>query len=139
MKITGLKECKKMLVIYLCMLSACVAADQSQPDFDILLDKTSYALLLKELISLSDAIGLLKHRMENDERRFVEDSILGKAVRVEHMLTDIDFSDLSEDDVNYLLYWISLAKEERLPQLVSARINYLEDLYMRYAYAHERT
>ena len=106
------------------------AEDQSVK-FDELLEKTSYAILLKELISLSDTIGLLHCRMPKDERRFVEDSILGKAVRVQDLFERTDLACLPEDDVEYLLYWISLAKGEVLPQLLSKYIADLERVFCR--------
>jgi hypothetical protein len=98
-------------------------------DFDAWLDRTSYAFLLKELIALSDTIGLLHCRLDKDERRFVEDSILGKVVRVQELVKHTDLQGVSQDDLAYLHYWISLAKGESLPELLHKQVNSLEQLF----------
>ena len=92
-----------------------MSAHTLEVNFDELLERTSYAQLLKELICMTDAIGLLKHQMDKNERRFIEDSILGKTVRVTRLLFDIDTDHVPMEDVNYLYYWLELAKHEELP------------------------
>lgn len=98
-----------------------------------LLAKTPYAVLLNEVIGLSDAVGLLRHRMQKDERRLIEDSILGRAVRVRHLLENLDCAELYDEDVAYLLSWLSLARAEKLPLLLAQQIAGLEDAVYRYA------
>jgi hypothetical protein len=119
------------MVLHALIIGFCARADDQSVNFDDLLEKTSYAVLLKELISLSDSIGLLRCRMQKDERRFVEDSILGKAVRVQDLFQRTDLACASEDDIEYLYYWISLAKGEVLPQLLSKYIADLEQVFSR--------
>lgn len=99
-------------------------------DIDIFLDKTSYALLLKELIGLSDTIGLLRCRLDKDERRFIEDSILGKVVRIQDILQNVDLKDALQDDLTYLHYWIALAKKEALSELLYKQLLNLEELFV---------
>lgn len=119
------------MVLHVAATAFYVCAEDKGINFDDLLETTSYAVLLKELISLSDTIGLLRCRMQKDERRFVEDSILGKAVRVQDLFERTDFACASEDDIEYLYYWISLAKGEVLPQLLSKYIADLEQVFSR--------
>ena len=108
----------------------CIAQMQEhQINFDAFLEKTSYAVLLKELIGLTDTIGLLRCRMPKDERRFVEDSILGKTVRVRELFKHTDLTLSHEDDIKYLSYWIALAKEEALPELLAKYITDLERVF----------
>lgn len=121
----------RLVLLHMSIIGLYVCADDQKPNFDELLDKTSYAVLLKELISLSDTIGLLRCRMQKDERRFVEDSILGKAVRVQDLFERTDLACASEDDIEYLFYWISLAKGETLPQLLSKYIVGIEQVFSR--------
>lgn len=87
-------------------------------EIEVVLDKTPYAILLKELIGLSDSIVLLRRRMEPAERRFVEDSILGNIVRLQHMLQSIAFTEFQDEEIEYLRYWIALAKAEVHPGLM---------------------
>lgn len=121
----------RFMLLYMTIVGLCVRAEDRAVNFDELLEKTSYAVLLKELIGLSDTIGLLRCRMQKDERRFVEDSILGKAVRVQDLFERTDFACVSEDDIEYLFYWISLARSEVLPQLLSKYIADLESVFSR--------
>lgn len=100
-------------------------------DFDELLEKTSYAQLLKELICMTDTIGLLHHRMDADERRFIEDSILGKMVRISRLLCQVDKAKLCVD-VDYLSYWLELAKSATIPQLLMDEIVLLEEKFKHY-------
>lgn len=93
--------------------------------FDELLEKTPYAQLLKELICMTDAIGLLHHRMDNDERKLIEDSILGKIVRISRLLSKVD-NESPSIDLDYLNYWIGLAKSAKIPPLLADEIDLLE-------------
>lgn len=129
--IVVLRKYMCMTVLHTFFIGCSVRAEEQTVNFDDLLDKSSYAVLLKELISLSDSIGLLRCRMQKDERRFVEDSILGKAVRVQDLFERTDLACASEDDIEYLYYWISLAKGEVLPQLLSKYITDLEQVFSR--------
>lgn len=100
-------------------------------NFDEFLEKTSYAQLLKELICMTDTIGLLHHRMDADERRLIEDSILGKVVRISRLLCQVD---KAKDcvDVDYLHYWLELAKSAHIPQLIIDEIALLEEKFKHY-------
>ena len=124
--IVVLRRCVRIAAMYIAVIGWHIRAEDQTVNFNELLEKTSYAVLLKELISLSDTIGLLRCRMQKDERRFVEDSILGKAVRVQDLFERTDLADASEDDIEYLFYWISLAKGEALPELLTKYITDLE-------------
>lgn len=126
---TRVKRYVRIVLLHMWVIGWHARAEEQPVNFDELLEKTSYAVLLKELISLSDTIGLLHCRMQKDERRFVEDSILGKVVRVQDLFGRTDLAHLPEDDVEYLLYWISLAKGEVLPQLLSRHIADLERVF----------
>ncbi len=106
---------KKKCIIFSLVSSFAISAHTVEVNFDELLEKTSYAQLLKELICMTDAIGLLKHQMDKDERRFIEDSILGKTVRVTRLMFDIDADHVPTEDINYLYYWLELAQHEELP------------------------
>lgn len=126
--ILKVKHCVRTALLYIfIMCSICARAQKI--DFDELLEKTAYAVLLKELISLSDTIGLLHCRMPKDERRFVEDSILGKVVRVQHVFDQVDMQKLSEDEREYVYYWVKLAQAETLPGLLHRQVTRLEQVF----------
>lgn len=116
---------KKKYILF-SLVSSLVMFVHTEVNFDELLERTSYAQLLKELICMTDAIGLLKHQMDKDERRFIEDSILGKTVRVIRLLCDIDTDHVPMEDVNYLYYWLELAKHEELPTELFDEMHALE-------------
>jgi hypothetical protein len=134
MKITSIKRDawgNRLRVISIWSVVAFASLHGNGVDFDELLEKTSYAQLLKELICMTDAIGLLHHRMDADERRFIEDSILGKMVRISRLLCQID---KAKDcvDVEYLNYWLELAKSAHIPQLIIDEIALLEEKFKNY-------
>jgi hypothetical protein len=106
--------------------SCCVAG--SETSIEQWLNKTTYAKVLKELMGMSDTIGLLRRRMAKDERRLLEDSVLGKTVRIRHALNGAEELVLSDEEKDYLLYWVLLAKEESAPGLVYEKIADLERL-----------
>jgi hypothetical protein len=114
-------------IISVCILTCGYSRTiEGQLNFDEILDKTPYASLLKELICLTDTIGLLRHRIKADERRFIEDSVLGKMVRVKQLIKQIDFTDVVQDDIDYLYYWLAVATTETLPELLMQQIDELK-------------
>lgn len=124
-----LKLVRKKICVFILLSAHVLWAEDTNLNFDEFLDKTEYAVLLKELIGLTDTIGLLSCRMDKSERRFVEDSILGKVVRAEYLLKGIQPALLGEDEREYLEYWVRLAKVEDLPQLVYDQITRLEESF----------
>lgn len=116
----------------LCVLGSVMLVASAEINFDELLERTSYAQMLKELICMTDAIGLLKHHMDQDERRFIEDSILGKIVRVTRLLSDVRVHHVSSEDVDYLHYWLELAQQEDLPHELQDEIFMLDQKVMEY-------
>ena len=110
-----IQQLKKKYIVFSLVSSLAISVHTIEVDFDELLERTSYAQLLKEIICMTDTIGLLKHQIDKDERRFIEDSILGKMVRVTRLLLDIDVDHVPTEDVNYLHYWLELAQHEELP------------------------
>lgn len=96
-------------MVQLCIMMN-VVADVHR--YDELLDRTAYAQLLKELIGINDLIGLLKHQIDADERRFIKDCILGKTVRAMHAFALIESGYVSAEDIDYLYYWLDLAMHE---------------------------
>lgn len=95
-------------------------------NFDDLLQTTSYAQLLKEVICMADAIGLLNHRIDDDELRFIEDSILGKMTRISRLLTHIKQEEYALVDLSYLTYWFDLAKCAPISPIILDEITLLE-------------
>ena len=92
-------------------------------NFDVLLERTPYAQLLKELMLLTDTIVLLQQKkIDPAEKRFIEDSILGKLVRARQWLEQIDSATILEEDRAYACYWIDLAKKENVPPLLKEEI-----------------
>ena len=131
---TKLTQFMSILVVYVSFIGLFMHAEEPAVNFDELLETTSYAVLLKELIGLSDTIGLLRcRRMPKDERRFVEDSVLGKVIRVQDLFERTDFVCMSEDDAEYLLYWILLAKKEVLPELLEKHVSSLAHIFAEHA------
>ena len=111
------------LLIILCGTAKTV---DTEPDFDEILNRTPYASLLKEIICLTDTIGLLRHYVAEDERRFIEDSILGKIVRAQRLMNKIDFVRILPEDIDYLYYWLKVATAEKLPALLTQQIGELK-------------
>lgn len=131
MKITSIKKGEWKNVskrLGFCAVMAFTYLNVRAVDFDELLEKTSYAQLLKELICMTDTIGLLHHRMDSDERRFIEDSILGKIVRISRLLCQVDKTKVCVD-ADYLNYWLELAKSAQIPQLLVDEITILEEKF----------
>jgi hypothetical protein len=131
MKITSIKKNRwsnrsKIMVFWTVVVFTCLDCDTI--NFDELLEKTTDAQLLKELICMTDTIGLLHHRMDADERRFIEDSILGKIVRISRLLCQVDKAKTCVD-VDYLNYWLELAKSAHIPQLLVDEITILEEKF----------
>ncbi len=110
-----IQQLKKNYIMFSLVISLVISVHTLEVNFDELLERTLYAQLLKELICMTDSIGLLKHQIDKDERRFIEDSILGKMVRATRLLCTIDADHVPMEDVNYLYYWLEIAKYEELP------------------------
>ncbi len=122
----AMQQLKHKYIMFIFISSLVISAQTIEVNFDELLERTSYAQLLKELICMTDAVGLLKHKMDKDERRFIEDSILGKMVRVARLLCNIDADHVPDEDVNYLYYWLNIAKYDGLSVELLDEMNLLE-------------
>lgn len=80
-------------------------------EVDELLERTTYAELLNELICLTDSIALLEHpRTDHYDKRFIEDSILGKLVRAHAYLNMLTGQEITAHDIAYAQSWIDLAQ-----------------------------
>lgn len=78
---------------------------------DELFERTTYAELLNELICLTDSIALLEHpKTDHYDKRFIEDSILGKLVRAHTYLTHLTNVEMTAQDIAYAQSWIDLAQ-----------------------------
>lgn len=109
-----------------------VSSTYSSVIFDDLLQTTPYAQLLKEVICMADAIGLLNHRINDDEHRFIEDSVLGKITRISRLLAGMNYQDCTSVDIAYLEYWFDLAKGATTSPIILQEIATLEqNLYTR--------
>lgn len=80
-------------------------------EVDEILERTTYAELLNELICLTDSIALLEHPRTNYyDKRFIEDSILGKLVRAHAYLNMLTEQEMNIHDIAYAQSWIDLAQ-----------------------------
>lgn len=132
MKMASLQH--KGIINYLIITTFIASASlikSDEADFNELLEKTPYAHLLKELICMTDAIALLNHHMDRDERRLIEDSILGKIVRITKLIPQLD-NCTAAIDVSYIHYWFKLAKTAALPPLILEELIVLEKQFSDY-------
>jgi len=113
---------QKAVYLYVCCLFFPVAADEHP--FDVLLERTPYAQLLKEVILLADTLVLLRahNKVSKSERRTIEDMILGKVVRARSLMKEVTPHTVPEEDVDYMLYWLDLAQKEQVAPLVRESI-----------------
>jgi hypothetical protein len=94
----------------------CALAFYSYPlwanlEVDALLERTTYAELLNELICLTDSVALLEHpKTEYYDKRFIEDSILGKLVRAHAYLNILKNKEVTAHEIAYAQSWIDLAQ-----------------------------
>lgn len=108
-----------VLCILISMLHGSINTVEQKLNFDEVLATTPYATLLKELIGLTDTIGLLRHAIKKDEHRFIEDSVLGKVVRAKYLIKHVDFDYILPEDIEYLYYWLQVATNEPLSELLN--------------------
>lgn len=84
---------------------------------------SSYAQLLKEVIIMADTVGLLDNRLNEDERYFIQDSILGKILRISRLIVHME--PTMDVDKAYLMYWLDLAKSGNIPSFIADEISSL--------------
>ncbi len=122
-----LKLMRAIRIISIGMLTtATVQTADNACNFDEILAATPYAALLRELICLTDIIGLLRHKIPEDEHRFIEDSVLGKTLRAQRLIDQVDFERTLQEDIDYLYYWLSVARSEPLSELLQYQMSELE-------------
>ncbi len=122
-----LKLVRVIRIISIGMLTtATIQTADNACNFDEILAATPYAALLKELICLTDTIGLLRHKIPVDEHRFIEDSVLGKTLRAKRLIDQVDFERTLQEDIDYLYYWLSVARSEPLSEFLHNQIAELE-------------
>lgn len=123
----NIKHVPRVMLIMVSMLYCQHTFSVVELTFDVLLEKTNYAQMLKELICMTDSLELLNHaHIDKDEKRFIEDSILGKMVRIRSLLQSIEAQRVPPEDIRYLFYWIDLAKNEETASLIVEQLDVLE-------------
>lgn len=119
----------------ICVLSLYTYPLWAALEVDELLERTTYAELLNELICLTDSIALLEHpKTEHYDKRFIEDSILGKLMRAHAYLNKLNDEEVTAHDIAYAQSWIDLAQRSTSqPFLLQEFTRFAERLHELYA------
>lgn len=112
-----------LCIICLIISFALQATTKATIALDEFFTNSSYAQLLKEVIIMADTVGLLDNHIEDDERHFIHDSILGKILRISRLIPHMDPD--TEVDKAYLIYWLDLAKYGNVPQFIADELSLL--------------
>lgn len=105
-----------------CLIISLITHSISQATIALeeLYTNSSYAQLLKEVIIMADTVGLLDNRIDEDERYFIQDSILGKILRISRLIAHM--SPDADVDKTYLTYWLDLARYGNVSSFIAHEI-----------------
>ena len=125
----GHKKIWLFLTLYICSGYASTAIDE-------LLERTHFAQLIGELIGLTDTLALLEHpRTDPYDKRFLEDSILGKLMRARIHLHNVHADSITSEEIMYAQSWIALASQSTKQQFLLEQFAQFEQEFESY-FAH---
>jgi hypothetical protein len=102
-----------------CMLTLNLPILWAALEVDEFLERTAYAELINELICLTDCVALLEHpKTDRYDKRFIEDSVLGKLVRAHNYLDQLNIQEVTAHDIAYAQSWIDLAQRSTSQQVL---------------------